>query len=337
MVLVNLQGSGEAAPYWIKHATWHGLTFADLVFPWFILIVGLSVALAMDGRPHAGIAPVLRRTAVLLAIGIALGWLIRPTLDLSEVRWVGVLQRIAIVYLACALAARSTRGIATVAALALSCLLAHAAILLLVTAPGETAPSLAMGQGASGWFDRALVPGRLYKTDWDPEGALSSLPAVGTGLIGLALMRWRRSGATLAHLLLAAVALVGIGLLISPVLPLNKALWTVSYAFVAVGTGLIVWLALGWRGKRAPDGAFYRLLLLAGRTALTLYVLHMLLIALLVRTAPGGGTLWSNAYGQIAATGLPPGLASLAFAIAASAVSLAPLPWLKRRGFLLKA
>jgi predicted acyltransferase len=337
MVLVNLQGSGDDAYALLKHAPWHGLTAADLVFPWFILIVGLSLPLALDARPHAGIFPILRRAAVLIAMGVLLGWLIRPTLDLSGVRWVGVLQRIAVVYLVCALIARRTRGHWTVAALASSCLLAHAATILLATAPGEVAPSLAMGQGASGWLDRALVPGRLYRENWDPEGALSTLPAIGTGLIGLALMRWRRAGATAMHLLTAAVGLVIVGTVISPALPLNKALWTGSYALVASGTGIGVWLALGWGAKSGADGPIYRLLLLAGRTALTLYVVHMLLIAVLVRTAPGGGTLWSHAYDSIAATGLPPGTASLLFAVAASTMSLAPLPWLKRRGLLLRA
>jgi len=337
MVLVNLQGSGADTFALLRHAPWHGSTLADLVFPWFILAVGLSVPLALDGRSDAGMWPLLRRAVVLAAIGVVLGWLIRPTLDPSDVRWVGVLQRIGIVYLACALIARSTRGPVTVAALALACLVAHAAALLLVAAPGEAAPSLAMGEGASGWLDRALVPGRLYREAWDPEGALSTLPAIGTGLIGLALMRWRRAGATAMHLLAAAIALVVVGLVASPILPLNKALWTGSYAVVAAGTGVVVWLALGWRAKSAEDGPVNWLLLLAGQTALTLYVLHMLLIAVLVRTVPGGGTLWSRSYDALAATGLTPGLASLLFAVAASAVSLAPLSWLRRRGLLLRA
>jgi len=334
MVLVNLQGSGDEAYHLLKHAPWHGLTLADLVFPWFILIVGLSVPLALHHRPDPAITPALRRAAVLVVIGIILGWLIRPTLDVSQVRWVGVLQRIGIVYLACVVVARTTRGPLLAAALALFCLLAHAAALLLVTAPGETAPSLAMGEGVSGWLDRSLLPGRLYRPGWDPEGALSTLPAIGTGLVGLALMRWRRPG---IQLVLAAVGLFAAGLFASAALPLNKALWTASYALVASGTGVLVWLGLGWSGVRAADSRLYRLLLLAGGTALTLYVIHMVLVALLVRTVRDGGTLWSHAYGLIAATGMPPGMASLLFAVIASAISLAPLPWLKRRGLLIKA
>jgi predicted acyltransferase len=337
MVLVNLQGSGADAFALLRHAAWHGMTLADLVFPWFILAVGLSVPPALDRRADAGVLPLLRRAAVLAAIGIVLGWLIRPTLDPAEVRWAGVLQRIGIVYLACALVARSTRGAMSPAVLALACLVAHAAVLLLVAAPGEAAPSLAMGEGASGWLDRTLVPGRLYREAWDPEGALSTLPAIGTGLIGLALMRWRRAGATAMHLLATAIALVVAGLVASPALPLNKALWTGSYALVAAGTAAAAWLALAWFARSAADGVIYRLLLLAGQTALTLYVLHMLLIALLVRTVPGGGTLWSHSYDALAWTGLPPGVASLLFALAASALSLAPLSWLRRRGLLLKA
>jgi len=334
MVLVNLQGSGDGAYRLLKHAAWNGLTLADLVFPWFILIVGLSVPLALDHRTDLAIAPALQRAAILVLIGIILGWLIRPTLDVSQVRWVGVLQRIAIVYLACVVVARTTRGPLLAAALGLFCLLAHTAAVLLVTAPGESAPSLAMGEGVSGWLDRSLLPGRLYRPGWDPEGALSTLPAIGTGLVGLALLRWRRPG---IQLLLAAVGLFAVGLSASALLPLNKALWTASYALVASGTGIVVWLALGWGAVRAADSGLYRLLLLAGRTALTLYVIHMLLVALLVRTVRDGGTLWSHAYSLIAATGMSPGMASLLFAVIGSTISLAPLPWLRRRGLLVRA
>jgi len=337
MVLVNLQGSHEAAFALLKHAPWHGMTFADLVFPWFILIVGMSLAFTADSAAPKDYRTLFRRTLILLCVGIALGWLIRPSLDPSQVRWTGVLQRIAIVYCACALVAFRMKGVWPAAALAGLCLAAHSAILVLVTAPGETAPSLAMGAGISGWLDRELVPGRLYGRTYDPEGALSTLSAIGTGLVGLAAMRWRRAGAGRGALLILGATLTAGGAAASVFLPLNKPLWTASYALVAAGTGILVLMLLRGVAERYADSAPVRLLAFAGRTALTLYVVHMLLIALLVRHAPDGRTWWAAIHDTLGGAGLSPAMTSLLFALIASALSLAPLAWLKRRGLLLRA
>lgn len=161
MVLVNLQVGGHAFA-WIDHAEWNGLTLADLVFPWFLLIVGLSIPLAIDGRPVSGVR-IVRRSVLLFAIGIALALLIRPKFEPEQIRWMGVLQRIAFVYLACALLAKATRGWRVSAAVAALCLIAHT-LLLLTPAPGDVAPSLAAGEGMASWFDRLLLPGRIYRT-----------------------------------------------------------------------------------------------------------------------------------------------------------------------------
>src|SRR3546814_7650427 len=97
MLLVTFQTA--AGPAILRHAAWHGLTLADIVFPIFLLIVGISTSLALDGRrrPMAWVA-VVRRGAMLFAIGVALNWCLRPELDWGQLRWTGVLQRIAIVY-----------------------------------------------------------------------------------------------------------------------------------------------------------------------------------------------------------------------------------------------
>src|SRR3546814_1661510 len=101
MLLVNFPTA--AGPAILRHAAWRGLTLADIVCPIFLLIVGISTSLALDGRrrPMAWVA-VVRRGAMLFAIGVALNWCLRPELDWGQLRWTGVLQRIAIVYLACA-------------------------------------------------------------------------------------------------------------------------------------------------------------------------------------------------------------------------------------------
>ena len=102
MIIVNIQGNGDAAYAALKHAEWHGLTFADVIFPWFLFIVGLSIPLALDRISSGSPWPkVIKRSLLLFALGVLLAWLIRPV-EFDQIRWMGVLQRIGIVYCACA-------------------------------------------------------------------------------------------------------------------------------------------------------------------------------------------------------------------------------------------
>lgn len=335
MAIVNLQGDGAVAFSLLAHAEWDGLTFADLVFPWFLLAVGLSVPLAFRaGRPPV-LLDVVRRVAVLFVIGVVLGWLIRPTLELEQVRWVGVLQRIAVVYLACVLVAGRSSGPLISSLLAALCLVVHSLALLLVAAPAEPGPSLAMGQGFSAWVDQTVVPGRLHRGTWDPEGAWSTLSAIGTGLIGVAVARLNteRGGKVAAG---AALFLALAGLALIPLLPLNKALWTASYALVATGSGVALWLGLRRIVAMAGPDRPLAPLVFAGQTALTFFVAHMLLIAILVRKV-SGETLWSILFGGLQRLTLPDAVTSLVFAIIATGIALAPVPWLKQRGWLIRA
>ncbi len=335
MILVNLQVPGMGAWPLLVHAPWHGLTFADLVFPWFLLIVGMSLPLALDGRA-VGFGAIGRRALLLLAIGLALAWLIRPTLDPAQFRWMGVLQRIAIVYLACALIVRGTAGWLGPAIVAALCLIGHA-VLLGLPPPGGAA-SLARGMGMAGWLDRAVLPGRLYPPGFDPEGVLSTLGAIATGLIGAAVMRGpglaSRKGraATIGVLMLLAGGAVA---WLSGQ-PVNKPLWTPAFVLVTAGLGLLVWRALraGWRW--IGDTGVGRVLALAGRAALTVYVVHTLLIALLVRRLAGEARLWDLAGDALVGTGLGAANASLVFALAGTILSLAITAALARRGWTLR-
>ena len=191
MILVNVQGNGEAAFATLRHAEWNGLTFADLVFPIFLLIVGLSAPLALDkpGFTFSWTA-ICRRAFLLFIIGVALSWLIRPTLNPDLIRWSGVLQRIAIVYLVCAAVIFIRRNAALPMLIAVLLLVAHSWMLLKVGAPTGAPPSMEPGKGISGWLDQNLIPGRVLRKTWEPEGVLSTMTAAANGLIGVAVMRW---------------------------------------------------------------------------------------------------------------------------------------------------
>ena len=338
MIIVNMQGNGDAAYSALAHAEWNGLTFADLVFPWFLFIVGLSIPLALERMASRSPWPaVLRRSLILFALGVILSWLIRPV-EFDQIRWMGVLQRIGIVYLACAAVLLSSKSWRFAAWLAAAILVLHGIILNFPPPDGRLA-GVGPGEGFSGWLDRAILPGRLLRKTWDPEGVLSTFPAIASGLIGVAVMRWKqwRKGDTKDRLVGWGVAFLVLGVISAQETPINKALWTTSFVLVSTGLGLLVWMILRYFWARISEWKISRLCILYGQTALTLYVIHMLLLAVIVGKLPDGARIWDALYEMLAGTGLPSALASLIFALIAGALCTAPLAYLKRKGWLIKA
>lgn len=334
MILVNVQGSGADAYPFIKHAHWHGVTVADFVFPVFLLIVGLSAPLALE-RPGTvwSWSKILRRAALLFGIGVALSLAIRPTLDPDMIRWTGVLQRIAIAYLVCAAVIWLQRGIAFAVGLSLGLMTLHSWLLLTAGNP----PSMEAGQGISAWLDQHLIPGKLHRVTWEPEGVLSTLTACVNSLIGLAVMRWMQAkGMGNAALGGIGAALILAGLAFSPWLPLNKNLWPASFALVTSGTGLAVWAAMRAAWPVIGANRMAKWTVTIGQAALTLYVVHQLLIAAIFRQLPSGEKLWAVTYRALASTGLSSGAASMLYATIAAALCCAVLPFLRRRGWILK-
>ena len=334
MALVNLQDPFRPAFPALEHAEWNGLTPADLVFPFFVLGVGLSAPLATDGPSPPGPARLLRRAAGLAGWGLALNLLLHPSWRPADLRVSGVLQRIAVVALACGLALRVRPGWRTPAAGAAALLAAHA---LLLHAPTPDGPaSLARGEGLSGWLDRALLPGRL-RGGYDPEGVLSTLSAVAEGLIGAAAMRWARAHPTdRAGLAAAGAALAAAGGLAGLALPVNKQLWTPPFALLTGGLGLLAFAGL--RATAAPKAREARLAPAAflGRNALTFYVVHTLLIALLLLRVDGERG-WDRATDAAGALVPGPRTANLLSATV-MALGCAGLTWaLERRGWRLRA
>lgn len=331
MIIVNIQGSGDAAFAALKHAEWHGLTFADVIFPWFLFIVGLSVPLALD-RAHSG-SPwpaVLKRAIMLFALGVVLAWLIRPV-EFDQIRWMGVLQRIGVVYLACAAVVLLTRGWLVAALLAVAALALHSWLLFV---PVNGFNSLTVGDGLNASLDQLLLPGRLLHKTWDPEGVLSTLPAIASGLLGIVVMRAR----TIKWACLVFGIAFGLGgTVLSIWIPINKALWSASFVLVTAGTGLLLWTFLGLIWSKVAASGLARFAMLLGQTALTLYVIHMLLLAIIVRKLPDGTRFWDMLFAKLSALIPSPPLASLIFALIAGMICVAPLGWLKRKGWLIKA
>src|SRR5438045_1087122 len=188
MILVNNPGSWEAIYSPLEHAKWHGWTPTDLVFPFFLFIVGVSITLSLARRAETGgskrdlYVKIVRRTLIIFAIGLLLSDF--PYTDPATFRIPGVLQRIAVCYLFASVIFLNTSWrtqLLIVAAL----LLAYWAILVLVPAPGFAAGDLSMQGSIASYVDRTVFGRHTWKRLYDPEGILRTTGALATTLIGV--------------------------------------------------------------------------------------------------------------------------------------------------------
>ena len=242
MIVVNNQGDGSHVLPSLGHAHWHGITAADLVFPFFLVIMGVSMAISFAKR-RPSLTKVLRRSALLFALGFFLNAF--PHFDPAEVHIMGVLQRIALVYLATALLVLYVPKRGQFAAGA-ALLLGYFALMTLVPVPGHGAGVLTPDGNLAGFLDRALLGAKhVYGNGpYDPEGLLSTLPAIMTALIGVWAGNWvRRQPVTsdvTKRLAYAGFALAVAGAAWAPLFPINKKLWTSSYVLFTGGCALIL-------------------------------------------------------------------------------------------------
>ena len=231
----------------MNHAEWVGFRFYDLIFPLFIFVTGVSIVLALprlvekEGKAQAHVH-VLRRALLLYALGLVFyGGFSQPW---SDIRFVGVLQRIAICYLFASILFLNLdwRGL-TAALVAL--LVGYWALMTFVPVPGVGAGSFNPDANLANWIDANYLPGRLWDTTRDPEGLLSTLPAIGTCLLGVfagLLLKDDRATPTEKSLWLigSGAAMVAAGYLWSLQFPIVKEIWTSSFVLVAGGFSAIL-------------------------------------------------------------------------------------------------
>ena len=187
MVLVNNPGDWAHIYAPLEHAPWNGWTPTDLIFPFFLFIVGVSITFALDGgKAKKGVVgKIVKRSITLFLLGLFLNFF--PKFDISVVRIPGVLQRIALVYLACSLIFLKTTSRQQLYILC-GLLVGYWLAMTVVPVPGVGYANLEPETNLAAWFDRIiLTPAHVYKPAkvWDPEGIFSTLPAIGTGILGM--------------------------------------------------------------------------------------------------------------------------------------------------------
>jgi predicted acyltransferase len=313
MILVNNNGDGGRAYWALKHAEWNGFTPTDLVFPTFLFLVGVSTVLSTASRLARGATRqslflhTLRRAVILFLLGVVVNSF--PYFHLHTMRFYGVLPRIAICYLIVATLYIFRPEWRSKAALAVAALVGYWILMRFVPVPGYGTPTheiplLDPYANLTAWLDRHIFSAsHLYEQTRDPEGLLSTLPALATTLLGLLTGVWLRTRHTLAHkaraIAIAGVICVLLGGLWNLSFPINKRLWTSSYVLFAGGLSLLllalaIWIVDVRSAKQShPDLArrsgIFTPLLVFGTNAITAYVFSELLAAAIdnVHTSPG--------------------------------------------------
>ncbi len=358
MLLVNNPGDWGHVYAPLLHAPWHGWTFTDWVFPFFVFISGVAMTISLARRAQAGadktalLLATSRRAALIIGIGLLLNLI--PGFDLATLRLPGVLQRLGL----CTLLAAPIVlwcGARGVALWALGLMAVYSVIQLCLPVPDADGAIhvglLEPGKDAGAWLDRLLMDGHLWKQakTWDPEGLLSTLPAVASQLLGVLagyVLASRRQPAEKAMTwVIAGLASLWLGQVLHAwLMPINKSLWTPSFVFTMAGWASLVFAVFYWlldaMPQPLPRARWARVLhplVVFGMNALFLFVLSGLVAKLLhTVTLADGRSLGRHLYHPLLDTGLAPVNASLLHAIAFVLVMYAVAWFMHRQHWFIK-
>ena len=348
MIIVNTPGNREAYAQ-LDHAEWNGLTMTDLVFPFFLFIVGVSIVFSLSRRLEkgetAGLVPqLLKRALIIYAFGMVLNAI--PNYHPSSIRILGVPQRIALCYFFGSLLFIKT-NLRTQIGVAVAALLGYWLAMTYIPVPGIGAGILTKEGSLASWLDRAVLGAHTYRGGvYDPEGILSTVPALVTTLLGIFTGLWLRSAAPQLNkvkgLLAAGAAAAALGWFWGLYFPINKALWTSSYVLATAGLALWLLALCYWLIEVKGIKAWGRPFEVFGVNAIAAYMLPIFLLKFLVLyTVPVAGAaepeqlrvLICNA---VFGTWLPPLNASAAFAFSYALIWLGAFWLLYRKKIFIK-
>jgi predicted acyltransferase len=363
MIMVNNNGGGDQAYWAMKHTDWNGFTPTDLVFPTFLFLVGISTVFSTQARLAKGdsksslLFHTIRRAFILFLLGIIVNSF--PYFHLHTMRFYGVLPRIAICYLIVGILYLYSPSWKNKAVLAVAALIGYWILMRFVPVPGygvptHTIPLVDRDANLAAWLDRQIFSApHLYEHTRDPEGLLSTLPALATALIGMLTGIWLRSTRSIVAKA-RGIAFAGCAGLITGGLwnftfPVNKKLWTSSYVLYAAGWSLLL-LALSIylidiRNARrtsahtddldAQTRRRYMILLVFGTNAIAAYVLSELLPGALDLIHPHPSILRSFYLGILHVIPYAP-MASMIYCIVFAAICWLPIYVMYRRRIFLK-
>ena len=343
MIVVNTPGSWSYVYPPLLHAKWHGCTPTDLVFPSFLFIIGLTMAISFKHVSGKSLPRIFKRGLLIFLVGLLLNWFPFYNTHLSDLRIFGVLQRIALAFLGAAVVitvSRNQKTIIVVSAVAL--LLLH---WLCLTLFGSTSDPFSLAGNFSRIVDLAILSeNQLYGgfgIPFDPEGLLGTLSSIAQVLFGYLTARFILQSPLTSKrvmvLALAGIACITGGLLLDLVYPINKPLWTGSYVFYTSGIIICIWAAMMWLIDVRKISAWTYPFQVVGTNPLISYVFSIVLAKLLYHISfAGGNSLYSWLYANVFQSVLGNYLGSLAFALTVTGIVWLVAWWLYRRKIVVK-
>ncbi len=324
MVLVNNAGGNQSyGP--LEHSQWNGWTPTDVVFPTFLFIVGIAITLSLGSRVAANtprsalLGPIFRRSLIIYALGLLV--YLFPYFNFSTMRVLGVLQRIAICYLAGSLIYLWTSGTRAVIAWIVFLLGGYWLLMTLVPVPGYGPGRLDVEGNLAHYVDRIVLGNHNYSQTktWDPEGIVSTLPAIATVLFGIlagGILRSKNSlWERITLLFVPGNALIALALICNQWLPINKKLWTSSFSMFMAGLGFVMLAMFVYFVDLRGFERWLKPFIILGRNAIVVYMLSELLAEVLDDVIVRGASLHEWSYRSVFAPIASPENASLLWAL----------------------
>ena len=350
MVVVNDPGNGNDAYAPLQHSRWNGWTITDVVFPSFLWIIGVAITISLAKRIEAGASraqlfrQVLRRGAILFGLGLLV--YLFPSFDFSTMRVLGVLQRLAICYVV-ASAIYLTTGIRGQIAWIVAMLGSYWLLMMLAPVPGcGAAGHLDVDCNFAHYVDRVVLGQHNYQNTktWDPEGIVSTLPSIATALLGIMaghILRLKRELAErTTWMFFAGSLLLAAGLICDMWLPINKQLWTSSFALFMAGLDFIMLAMSIWWIDGMGRQSTVRPLVVMGMNPIAVYMASELLDITLgfVHVRSGGGSINLHAwlYQTVFAPIASPANASLLYSLLYVGLMFLLAYWMYRRQWFVR-
>jgi predicted acyltransferase len=341
MILVNFPGDEQNVFAPLKHTVWNGLTPTDLIAPFFLFIVGISIVLAYSRRASDADGKLYKKIVLrcikIFAVGIFLNLL--PDFNFADLRYTGTLPRIAIVFLCCALLYLNTSFKQQVWT-GIIILMGYWLAMTLIPTPGEGKVMLEPGVNLAAWIDSKFLPGKMWQGTWDPEGILSTFPSIVSGITGLLagqlLISSRSRENKVIYLMVVGLVSAAAGYVWGLTFPVNENLWTSSFVLISSGFAALVLGAAyftvdikGFTWGTHPGIIF-------GANAIAVYVLADVLALIFYRLPFAGQPLNVHAVNALYSSGLSLKLSGMIYSLFFVCINFVPALILYRKKIFIK-
>jgi len=282
MILVNNPGTWGAIYPQLEHSAWNGWTFTDWIFPFFLWIVGVAITFSLAHRQERGdtrktlLLQIAKRSLIIFGLGLFLAGF--PYFNFSTIRIMGVLPRIAVCYFAASTLVLYTKSVRVQICWLAGLLISYWLMMKCIPVPGIGAGVLEKGKNFSAYIDSLLLSGHMWSQTktWDPEGIVSTLPAIATTIFGVLTGRYLHSHHSkeekTAWMFVAGNILLLAGATLDMWLPINKSIWTSSYSVFMAGWALVCFAIFYWFIDVKGYSRWAKPFVIFGMNAIAVYV-----------------------------------------------------------------